>query len=81
GLDNNEEQPRAFTTAAEHFINASTEQMVMLITGIGKSHAIKAIIALFRRCGCPENLLLSAPTGSAAILIEGYAMHALTLLP
>lgn len=56
----------------------------MFITGIdgsGKSHVIKAIVALFKCCGCRENLLLSAPTGCATVLIDGYTIHALTFLP
>ena len=83
-LDTNQEQSRAFRIAAEHFVFSTMEQMLLFITGMGgtgKSHIIKAIIALFKQCGCPENLLLSAPTGSAAILIDGYTIHALTFLP
>ncbi|KAF8122486.1 hypothetical protein EV363DRAFT_1107337, partial [Boletus edulis] len=83
-LEQNEEQSRAFLIAAEHFAFNTMKQMLLFITGIGgsgKSHVIKAIVALFRRCGCPENLLLSAPTGSAAVLIDGYTIHTLTFLP
>jgi hypothetical protein len=42
---------------------------------------IRAIVEMFRRCGAPEKLTLSAPTGSAAVLIDGYTIHALTFLP
>jgi ATP-dependent DNA helicase PIF1 len=83
-LDTNQEQSRAFRIAAEHFAFNLMKQMLLFITrigGSGKSHIIKAIVALFKRCGCPENLLLSAPTGSAAVLIDGYTIHALTFLP
>ncbi|KAF8136454.1 hypothetical protein EV363DRAFT_1124526, partial [Boletus edulis] len=83
-LEHNTEQSRAFRIVAEHFVSSSLDQLMCLVTGIGgsgKSHVIKAIVALFRQCGCPQNLLLSAPTGSAAILIEGYTIHALTFLP
>ncbi|KAF8133836.1 hypothetical protein EV363DRAFT_1098141, partial [Boletus edulis] len=83
-LNDNEEQSHTFRIIAEHFTSSSLDQMMCLITGIaglGKSHIIKAIVALFRCCGCPNNLLLSAPTGCAAILIEGYTIHALTFLP
>ncbi|KAF8439784.1 hypothetical protein L210DRAFT_867437, partial [Boletus edulis BED1] len=83
-LEGNKEQSRAFRIVAEHFAFGSLDQMLMLITGIGgsgKSHVIRAIVALFKECGCPENLLLSAPTGCAAVLIDGYTIHALTFLP
>lgn len=83
-LDSNKEQSCVFCITAEHFVFSSMEQMLLFITGVGgmgKSHVIKAIVSLFKQCGCPENLLLSAPTGSAVILIEGYTIHALTFLP
>lgn len=83
-LDENEEQLRAFHLVAQHFMMNSVDQMLMFVIGMGgsgKSHVIKAIIELFRWCGCLENLLLSAPTGCAAILIDGYTIHALTYLP
>ncbi|KAF8443746.1 hypothetical protein L210DRAFT_3395916 [Boletus edulis BED1] len=83
-LENNEEQSRAFRITAEHFAFCTMKQMLLFITGIGgsgKSHVIKAIVTLFKWCGCPENLLLSAPTGCAAVLIDGYTIHALTFLP
>jgi ATP-dependent DNA helicase PIF1 len=68
----------------EHFIRGEVKQLLMFITGIGgsgKSHVIRATVELFRRCGAPEKLTLSAPTGSAAVLIDGYTIHALTFLP
>ena len=83
-LDTNEEQLCVFRIAAEHFVFSMMEQMLLFITGIGetgKSHIIKAIIALFKQCSCLENPLLSAPTGSTAMLIDGYTIHALTFLP
>ncbi|KAN0088121.1 PIF1-like helicase domain containing protein, partial [Tylopilus felleus] len=83
-LGSNEEQSRAFRIVAEHFAFDGMKQLLLFITGIGgsgKSHVIKAIVVLFKRCGCSENLLLSAPTGSAAILIDGYTIHALIFLP
>jgi hypothetical protein len=83
-LGRNEEQSHAFCIAAEHFAFGGLHQMLLFITAIGgsgKSHANKAIIELFKRCGCPENILLSVPTGCAAVLIDGYTIHALTFLP
>ena len=83
-LHSNEERLCTFCIAAEHFIFAFMQQMLLFITGIGrpgKSHVIKVIVELFKYCGCPDNLLLSTLTNSAAILIEGYMIHTLTLLP
>ncbi|KAG1828294.1 hypothetical protein EV424DRAFT_1318595, partial [Suillus variegatus] len=80
----NEDQERAFRLVGEHFIQDDGEQLLMFMTGIGesgKSHVIRAIVELFRRCGSTKRLTLSAPTGSAAVLIEGYTIHALTFLP
>ncbi|KAG1727124.1 hypothetical protein EDB19DRAFT_1643184, partial [Suillus lakei] len=57
------------------------KQLLMFITGIGgsgKSHVIHAIVEMFCQCGVPEKLTLSAPTGSAAVLIDGYTIYALT---
>jgi hypothetical protein len=83
-LHQNAEQSRAFRIAAEHFMTNDLHQMLMFVTGMGssgKSHVIKTIVELFKRCGCSHELLLSAPSGCAAILIEGYTIHALTFLP
>jgi hypothetical protein len=83
-LCDNVEQEMSFTIIGEHFINKEVEQLLMFITGIGgsrKSHVIRATVELFKRCGAPEKLTLSAPTGSAAVLIDGYTIHALAFLP
>ncbi|KIK11365.1 hypothetical protein PISMIDRAFT_72311, partial [Pisolithus microcarpus 441] len=58
-------------------------QMLMLLTGVGgtgKSHVIHAIRALFDRTSHGDEILLSAPTGSAACMIGGYTTHALTFI-
>ncbi|KAG2744809.1 hypothetical protein P692DRAFT_20742698, partial [Suillus brevipes Sb2] len=83
-LSDNTEQQMCLRIIGEHFIRGEVKQLLMFITGIGglgKSHVIRATVELFRRCGAPEKLTLSAPTGSAAILIDGYTIHALTFLP
>jgi len=59
------------------------DQMLLFITGIGgsgKSHVIRAVLDAFIRTDRYEEILLSAPTGSAACLIDGYTIHALTLM-
>jgi hypothetical protein len=83
-MDSNEEQERAFRIIANHWKNGDPEQLLMYVGGMGgtgKSHIIRATVEFFRRCGCPDELLLSAPTGCAAVLIDGYTIHALTFLP
>lgn len=50
GLNSNTEQSHAFHIAAEHFAFNTVKQLLLFITGIGrsgKSHVIKAIITLF----------------------------------
>ncbi|KAG1790996.1 hypothetical protein EV424DRAFT_1476088 [Suillus variegatus] len=83
-LSDNAEQEMCLRIIGEHFIHGNIKQLLMFITGIGgsgKSHVIRATVEMFRRCGAPEKLTLSAPTGSAAVLIDGYTIHALTFLP
>ncbi|KAI0054996.1 hypothetical protein BV25DRAFT_1816233, partial [Artomyces pyxidatus] len=80
----NVEQERAVRIVAEHYISKNPAQLLMYIAGVGgtgKSHVIKAIAEFFARTNEAEKLLLSAPTGIAAVLIQGYTVHALTFLP
>jgi ATP-dependent DNA helicase PIF1 len=51
------------------------------VGGTGKSHLIKAVVELFTRLGRRRELQLSAPTGAAAVVIEGATIHSLALLP
>jgi hypothetical protein len=83
-LSDNPEQEMCLRIIGEHFCRGEVKQLLMFITGIGgsgKSHVIRATVEMFRRCGAPEKLTLSAPIGSAAVLIEGSTIHALTFLP
>lgn len=79
----NKEQERAVRIVGEHFISETEEQMLCHVSGpggTGKSHVVRAIVELFKRCGASEKLMMSASTGCAAILIDGYTLHALTFL-
>ncbi|KAG1798685.1 hypothetical protein EV424DRAFT_1303868, partial [Suillus variegatus] len=83
-LSDNAEQEMCLRIIGEHFICGDVKQLLMFITGIGgsgKSHVIRVTVEMFRHCRAPEKLTLSAPTGSAAVLIDGYTIHALTFLP
>jgi hypothetical protein len=79
----NVEQKRAIRIVCKHFMEETKEQMLCHITGpgrTGKSHVVCAIVEFFKRCGTFEQLMLSASTGCAAILIDSYTLHALTFL-
>ncbi|KAI0062093.1 hypothetical protein BV25DRAFT_1804508, partial [Artomyces pyxidatus] len=83
-IPGNDEQERAVRIVAEHFLNRSAEQLLLYIAGVGgtgKSHVIGAIAEFFERMALSEKLLMSAPTGIAAVLIQGFTVHALTFLP
>ncbi|KZO94888.1 hypothetical protein CALVIDRAFT_483783, partial [Calocera viscosa TUFC12733] len=80
----NSEQCRVIREVGNHLLNRENKQLLMYVSGIGgtgKSHVIRGIISLFRLAKRSHNLLLSAPTGAAAILISGYTIHSLTFLP
>ncbi|KAI0067115.1 hypothetical protein BV25DRAFT_1795700, partial [Artomyces pyxidatus] len=83
-IPGNDEQERAVRIVAEHYLNRDADQLLMYISGVGgsgKSHVIRAISDFFARMDKSERLLLSAPTGIAAVLIQGFTLHALTFLP
>ncbi|KAH7918368.1 hypothetical protein BV22DRAFT_966345, partial [Leucogyrophana mollusca] len=84
GMADNAEQRRALGIVADHFFNSEVDQLLLFVTGIGgsgKSHVIKAVVEMFKRCGVLERLMLSAPTGCSAVLIDRYTIYALTFLP
>lgn len=80
-LCTNDEQLRAFRIIARHILSGN-DQLLMYIAGIGgagKSHLIKAVIRLFEMLQRRSELLLGAFTGIAAVIINGYTMHALSM--
>jgi len=82
-LLDNPEQMRAFMIVADRVITRSKEQLLLYVSGVGgtgKSHVIKAIVALFRKLDRSEELALAAPTGIAAVLIGGQTLHSLIML-
>jgi hypothetical protein len=84
GMSDNPEQARALRIIGKHVLEKSSEQLLMYISGVGgtgKSHVISSVHKLFHKLGRDRELLLSAPTGIAAVLIGGYTIHALTYLP
>ncbi len=82
-LDRNPEQLRAFELVARH-VCFGGPQLLMYIAGVGgtgKSYVVNAILHLFSLLGRRRQILVSAPTGAAAILIGGYTFHSLLMLP
>lgn len=80
----NIEQELAIRRICEHAIRKDSHQLLLHISGVGgtgKSHVIQAVREFFRRCEMPQRVQISAPTGIAAVLINGYTIHALTFLP
>jgi len=43
--------------------------------GTGKSQVIKALIAFFDRCNEAHRIMILAPTGTAAALLNGSTYH------
>lgn len=83
GLHYNTEQLRAFELVANN-VCFGGPQLLMYVGGVGgtgKSYVIKAILRLFDILGRRNQIFVSAPTGAAAILIGGYTIHSLLLLP
>ncbi len=82
-LDRNPEQLRAFGIVAGH-VCFGGPQLLMYVAGVGgtgKSYVVKAILRLFDLLGRQRQVFVSAPTGAAALLIGGFTVHSLLLLP
>ncbi len=82
-LSNNPEQLRSFEIIARHvcFHGPQLSMYIGGVGGTGKSYVIQAILRLFSLIGRRNEILVSAPTGAAAVLIGGYTIHSLLLLP
>src|SRR5271163_1412796 len=74
----NEEQNRAFRIVANHATLHNVEQLKMYLGGMGgtgKSQVIKALIAFFEKRKEAHRIMILAPTGSAAALLNGSTYH------
>ena len=74
----NAEQIRAFVTVAVAVVRGSADQLLMYLGGMGgtgKSQVIKALTSFFASRGERGRVMLLAPTGSAACLINGATYH------
>ncbi|KAJ7804995.1 hypothetical protein B0H14DRAFT_2383318, partial [Mycena olivaceomarginata] len=77
-IGDNKEQLHVLRIIAEHFMFSLEEQLLLYIAGVGsagKSFVIKTVVEFFRRCGVSQQMMLSAPTGCAAVLIDSFTIH------
>jgi hypothetical protein len=74
----NTEQERAFRIIANHATMAQPSQLKMYLGGMGgtgKSQVIKALILFFEKRKESHRIIIMAPTGSAAALLNGSTYH------
>jgi energy-coupling factor transporter ATP-binding protein EcfA2 len=83
----NKEQWIVFNIITSHFLARYVDKNVdmqvvqpltMLMTGpggTGKTHMVKAVQAVMQHYGCGHLIRFLAPTGSAAVLIDGMMIH------
>src|SRR5262249_2538741 len=77
-LQHNAEQDQAFRVIANHVTSGFSNQLLMYLGGMGgtgKSQIIKALTHFFERRKESVKMLVCAPTGSAAALINGSTYH------
>ncbi|KAK0215543.1 P-loop containing nucleoside triphosphate hydrolase protein, partial [Armillaria fumosa] len=74
----NAEQERAFRIVAQHTGNPCAEQLKMYVGGMGgtgKSRVLNALIEYFKQQGESRRLIVVAPTGTAASIVQGSTYH------
>jgi hypothetical protein len=74
----NVEQERAFRVIANHATLNDTNQLKMYLGGMGgtgKSQVIRSLISLFEKNNEAHRIMILAPTGSAAALLNGSTYH------
>jgi hypothetical protein len=74
----NKEQERAYRIVTNHASNPLSEQLKMIIAGMGgtgKSQVIKALKAFFHHRKEAHRFMIVAPTGNAAALLGGSTYH------
>lgn len=74
----NPEQKRAYQIVANNCCNKNAEQLKMNLAGMagtGKTRVLQALITLFKQKGESHRLVIVAPTGSAASLLNGSTYH------
>ena len=76
----NTEQERAFRIVANHATIDNPTQLKMYLGGMGgtgKSQVLKALIEFFKEKNESHRIMILAPTGSAAALLNGSTYHSI----
>ena len=76
----NKEQDRVFRIVANHACSPDSEQLKMNIAGMGgtgKTRVLRALVEFFRLRNESYHLIIVAPTGSAAALLQGSTYHSM----
>ena len=74
----NQEQERAFRIVANHATIDNPTQLKMYLGGMGgtgKSQVLKALVEFFKERNESHRIMILAPTGSAAALLNGSTYH------
>src|SRR6266699_6024045 len=74
----NTEQERAFRIVANHATINNPTQLKMYLGGMGgtgKSQVLKALVEFFKERNESHRIMILAPTGSAAALLNGSTYH------
>jgi hypothetical protein len=74
----NTEQERAFRIVANHATINNPTQLKMYLGGMGgtgKSQVLKALVDFFKERNESHRIIIIAPTGSAAALLNGSTYH------
>jgi hypothetical protein len=80
----NAEQERAFRIVANHATSKKPQQLKMYLGGMGgtgKSQVLKALTSFFVKRNELHRIMILAPTGTAAALINGSTIHSVLGIP
>lgn len=83
-FDLNEEQERAFRIVANHATTKRAKQLKMYLGGMGgtgKSQVFKALISFFKKRNESHRIMVLAPTGTAAAILNGSTYHSALGIP
>ncbi|KAF5330095.1 hypothetical protein D9758_018667 [Tetrapyrgos nigripes] len=76
----NQEQERAFRIIANHAVSSISDQLKMYVggmTGTGKTQVLKTLREFFKERDESHCMIVVAPTGTAAALIQGSTYHSI----
>jgi len=80
----NKEQERAFRIVANHATTRNSKQLKMYLGGMGgtgKSQVLKALVKFFEKRKESHRIMILAPTGTAAALLNGSTYHSALSIP